>query len=63
MKLAFLNQKKKTILKKVAHDFRQDRLLQGMACVNPDVQTIELVSDFTPTNDRMLLQKVYTSWL
>lgn len=62
MKLAFLNEKKDAILKKVAHDFREDRLLQGLACVNPNVQTIELARDVTP-NDRMLLQKVYTSWL
>jgi hypothetical protein len=37
LKLAFLNEKKNTILKKVAHDFREDQLLQGLACVNPDV--------------------------
>jgi hypothetical protein len=34
-----------------------------MAAVNPVVQTIELVENLAPANDRILLQKVYTSWL
>lgn len=63
MKIAFLRQKKKEILKKVALDFRKERLSQNMAFLNPETETINFGDDDTPANNRMLLQKVYTSWL
>ena len=61
LKIAFLNSKKNKILKRVAHDFRQERLAQGRAYVNKVAETLDQVNK--EESDRILLQKVYTSWL
>ena len=61
LKIAFLNSKKNKILKRVAHDFRQERVAQGRAYVNKVPETDDQTNK--EESDRILLQKVYTSWL
>lgn len=69
LKIAYLNQKKSNILNKVARDFRDDRIHDNRAFVNPTIalqlpneRHLLKASDQRVT-DKMLLQKVYTTWL
>ena len=67
LKISYLNKKKNAILMKVANDFRQDKLVGNMAFVNPkpiekDCQE-PLDSSELRTKNKIMLQKVYTTWL
>ena len=60
LKIAYLNGKKNKILKKVAEEFRIERLSQKRAFVKSGTMN---VGNDSEADNKVLLQKVYTSWL